>query len=358
MSAPPSAGLRQIAQLIGEVRPPSAASPSEVRRHLDALTKPRGSLGYLETLAVRLAAIYGDPPPAWQRRLVVVFAGDHGVARQGVSAYPREVTAQMCRNYAGGGAAVCAIARVVGATVVTVDVGVDADVSELTNLVHRKVRRGTRDLSIEPALTVDEVTQAIVAGAEVIAMQSPRPDVIGLGEMGIGNTTAASAVTAALTGSDPDVVVGRGTGIGRAMLERKRTLVRQALARLAPSTDAITVLAEVGGLEIAGLVGVTLASAALGRAVVTDGFIATGAALAAVRLCPAVRPYLFASHRSVEPGHRLQLMTLGLRPIFQLDMRLGEGTGAALAFPILESAAGALREMATFASAGVSRRSS
>jgi nicotinate-nucleotide--dimethylbenzimidazole phosphoribosyltransferase len=302
--------------------------------------------------------IYGDPPPRFGRRTVFVFAADHGVAKQGVSAYPSEVTAQMCRNYISGGAAVCALARAASADVVTVDIGVDGDLADVNGLVHRKVRRGSRDLSVGPALTVAEVEQAIDIGAQVVRDCSPLPDVVGLGEMGIGNTTAAGAITAALTGAPAELVAGTGTGIDEAGVERKRRIIRQAVTRLNGSRDPVAVLCEVGGLEIAGLTGVVLESAAAGRAVVTDGFIATAAALLAVQVQPAVRDYLIASHRSTEPGHRVQLEALELTPLLDLGLRLGEGTGAVLAFPLLDAAAAILREMATFDSAGVSKRSS
>ena len=344
-----------LKRIVASVRPPRAARISDVQRHLDSLTKPKGSLGQLEVLALRLARIYGDPPPEWHRRVVFVLAADHGVSVHGVSAYPREVTAQMCRNYASGGAAISAICRAVGASVVAVDVGVDADLAGVPNLEHCKVRRATRDLSTGRALTPCEVRRAIQVGWELVR-DRPVPDVIALGEMGIGNTTAASAVTAALTGADPALIIGPGTGVGADVIQLKVRLVRRALQRVPVNAPALRVLSEVGGLEIAGLVGVILGAASARRAVVTDGFIATSAALAAVRLCPAARSYLFASHCSTEPGHHVLLKALGLRPMFDLDMRLGEGTGAALAFPILEAATSVLRHMATFESAGVSRR--
>ena len=343
-----------LQELVRSVMTPQAADPVAVQQHLDSLTKPPRSLGYLEELALRLAVIYGDPTPPLRPRVVLVLAADHGVTNQGVSAYPRSVTAEMCRNYLNGGAAVSAIARSTGSGIVVVDMGVDADLSDMADLVHRKVRRGTRDLAEEPALRPDEVTQAILAGASVLALRAPDALLIGLGEMGIGNTTSASAITAALTGVAPESVVGRGTGVSDQALQRKQAAVRQGVARLNGSIEPLHVLAEVGGLEIAGLVGVVMAGAAAGRAVVTDGFIATAAALLAVRLCPASWPYLFASHCSAEPGHRVLLNALRLRPIYELDMRLGEGTGAALAFPVFDASAAILRDMATFQSAGVS----
>ncbi len=344
----------QLSSLIRTVGPARRANPAAVRAHLDDLTKPPGSLGHLEALALRLALIYGDPPPPLGRRTVFVLAGDHGVARQGVSAYPPEVTAQMCRNFASGGAAINAIARAVGADVVAVDVGVDAELGDVPGLVHRKVRRGTRDLACEPALTREEVNRAILAGTELVSERAERIDIVALGDMGIGNTTAATALAAAFTGRPVAELVGPGTGISPERLAHKRTLIETALGRVSPHADVLDILAEVGGLEIAGLVGIALGAARAGRAAVMDGFIATAAALAAVRLCPRVRDYLFASHRSVEPGHIALLDALELRPLFDLGLRLGEGTGAALALPILEAGAAILREMATFSSAGVS----
>ncbi len=336
------------------VRPVDAGAMSGIRRHLDELTKPQGSLGRLEDLAARLALIYGDPPPPLARRVVFVLAADHGVARQGVSAYPPEVTAQMCRNYASGKAAINVIAAAVGAEVVAVDIGVDADLSTVSGLMNRKVRRGTADLSEGPALAEHEVLQALGVGLDLVRQHQPAPDVVALGEMGIGNTTSASAVTTVLTGAPVVLVVGRGTGISEHQLERKRQVVERAVARVADSGDPLRVLAEVGGLEIAGLAGVVLGAAALRLAVVTDGLIATAAALVAAHLAPPVRDYLIASHRSREPGHQVQLKALGLDPLFDLGLCLGEGTGAALALPLLEVAGALLRDMATFSSAGVS----
>ncbi len=286
--------------------------------------------------------------------MVFLLAADHGVARRGVSAYPAEVTDQMCRNIASGRAAINAIAAVVGARVLTVDMGVDADLHERPEIVGCKIRRGTRDLSSGAALTRDEVIRAILTGAELVGERSERVDLLALGEMGIGNTTAASAVAAAITGRPPGELVGRGTGVDDERLRLKRQIIGNAVRRCPKNRDALHALAQVGGLEIAGLAGVVLGAAASRRAVVTDGFIATTAALAAVRLQPSARDYLFASHRSTEPGHPAVLTALGIEPLFDLEMRLGEGTGAALALPMLDAAGAILREMATFESAGVS----
>lgn len=346
----------RLDRMIGDVRPPSGARRDQVQRHLDDLTKPQGSLGRLEDIALRLALIYGDPPPRLERRVVCVLAGDHGVACRGVSAYPPEVTAQMCANYAAGGAAINAIARSVGAEVIVADFGVNGTLPHNLGVLDRKIRPGTRDLSTEAALTDSEVIAAITAGAALVDEMQPAPDVVALGEMGIGNSTAASAMTVALTGIPWHTAVGRGTGVSGEQFEAKRRAVRTAVGRLGGETDPLRVLCEVGGLEIAGLVGVTLAMARQGRAVVTDGFIATTAVLAAVRLCPQAIDYVFASHCSTEPGHARLLDALSLSPALDLEMRLGEGTGAVLALPVLDAAAALLRDMATFGAAGVARQ--
>ena len=342
-----------LANLVSAIRPAERADATAVQAHLDQLTKPIGSLGRLERLALRLALICGDPPPALRRRTVLVLAGDHGVAAQGVSAYPAEVTAQMCRNYASGGAAINAIARSVGADVLAVDVGVAADPAALA-LPSRKVRWGTADLSLGPAMSRAEALRAVRVGAELVEECLDHTDVFALGEMGIGNTTSAAALTAALCDASAEMVVGSGTGIGSEALERKRRIVEEAAKRVEGVEDAVTVLAAVGGLEVAGLVGAVLAVARVQRPVIADGFITTAAVLVAARLAPASLHYVFAAHRSLERGHALQLGRLGLEPILDLELRLGEGTGAALALPIVDAAGAILRDMSTFAAAGVS----
>lgn len=327
-----------------------------VQAHLDALTKPPGSLGRLEELALQVSCVLGDPPPSLDSAVVFVFAADHGVAAQGVSAYPAEVTAQMCANFSGGGAAINVLTRSCGAEVRVVDVGVAADVAGLAGIEHRKVRAGTEDLSAGPAMTAREVVDALAAGVEVA--EGADAWVVGVGEMGIGNTTAAAAVTACLTGVAARDVVGRGTGVDDRGLARKREVVEGAVARVVrledPGDDALEVLRQVGGLEIAAMAGAMIGAAARGALVLVDGFISSAAALAACRLCPALPPYLAASHRSTEPGHTVVLDALGLAPLLDLEMRLGEGTGCALAIPVVRAAGALLAEMATFESAGIS----
>jgi nicotinate-nucleotide--dimethylbenzimidazole phosphoribosyltransferase len=342
-------------RLVSSVAPVDARLGEVARERLDSLTKPRGSLGRLEELAVRVVTITGNPMPRLERPVIFTLAGDHGVATEGVSAYPQVVTAQMVENLARGGAAVNVLARHVGARLVVADLGVAAPLADDLEVVRRPVAAGTRSITRGPAMTRDEAALAVVTGAALV--DGAAPDCIGTGEMGIGNTTAASALTVALTGADPAMVTGRGTGVSDDAWVRKVEAVRRAVAtnRVDPG-DALGALAALGGFEIAGLVGVVLAGAARRMPVVLDGFIATAAALVAVRLAPAARDYLIASHRSAEPGHVRLLETLGLAPYLELGMRLGEGTGAALGIGLVRAALACYREMATFEDAGVSGR--
>jgi nicotinate-nucleotide--dimethylbenzimidazole phosphoribosyltransferase len=318
------------------------------------LTKPAGSLGRLEDLAVQVAGITGDPLPVATRKAVIVMAGDHGVAAEGVSAYPAEVTPQMVLNFLRGGAAINALAAQVSARVVVVDVGVAHVVSHPT-LLERNIARGTANMAAGPAMTRSQALAAMAVGMDVIEEQAALGlDLVATGDMGIGNTTAASAITAALTGAPVVEVTGRGTGIDDRQLAHKISVVERALAVNAPDpAQPLEVLAKVGGLEIAGLVGVILGAAARRIPVVIDGFISGAAALVACGLSDALAPRLIAGHVSVERGHRILLARLGLRPVLDLEMRLGEGTGAALAMGIIEASLRAHREMATFAEAGV-----
>jgi nicotinate-nucleotide--dimethylbenzimidazole phosphoribosyltransferase len=346
--------VRPLAKLLDAIGGPDAAAAAEAQRHLDTLTKPPRSLGRLEELAVRLAAVTGRAPSV-VAPVIFTFAADHGVVAEGVSAYPQSVTAQMVENFLRGGAAVNVLARQAGARVVVADFGVAALQGERPGLVSRRFGDGTRNMAAGPAMTREQAAGALEAGAaladEAIAAGA---DLLGTGEMGIGNTTAASALTAALTGAEPDAVTGRGTGLDDAGRARKVAVVRRALEVNRPDArDGLDVLAKIGGFEIAGLAGVMLAGAARRVPVAIDGFIAGAAALVAVTLAPAARHALFASHRSAEPGHTVALAHLGLVPYLDLDMRLGEGTGAALFVHLARAAAAIYREMATFKSAGV-----
>jgi nicotinate-nucleotide--dimethylbenzimidazole phosphoribosyltransferase len=327
--------------------------------HQASLTKPPGSLGRLEELANRIVAIQRSLTPTVERARIVVFAADHGVTVEGVAPYPSAVTGQMVANFLAGGAGVNALARVAGAEVRVVDIGVASDLGHVSGLHARRIAPGTRNMACEPAMTAEQADAAIAVGLEMGRdAVTAGVDMIGLGEMGIGNSTAASAVTAVLTGLPVEGVTGRGTGADDAMLAHKIRVIEQALERHRPNpADAIDMLTKVGGFELAGLAGVVLAAAAGRKVVVTDGFIATAAAALAVRMCPAANEYLFAAHRSPEPGHAALLTMIGQEPLLDLRMRLGEGTGAALAFVVIRAAVAAFTEMATFASAGVSNRS-
>lgn len=345
-----------LKQAMESIRPLDEGAMKAARERQDQLTKPTGSLGRLEALAVQLAGITGEVRPRLPRKAVIVMAGDHGVTAEGVSAYPAEVTPQMVLNFVHGGAAINVLSRRAGARVVVVDVGVASELPPSDGLLLRKVAPGTRNMAVGPAMTRKEAIQAIEAGIEVVEGESKKGlDLVATGDMGIGNTTASSAVVAVLTGRPVGEVVGRGTGIDEAGLARKVQVIEKAIDVNRPNrSDALDVLARVGGLEIAGLVGVIIGGAALRVPVVIDGFISGAAALVAASLCPEVKPYLVPSHRSVEVGHRAIFEALGLQPLFDLEMRLGEGTGAAIAMHLIDDALAIQDEMATFAEAGVS----
>jgi nicotinate-nucleotide--dimethylbenzimidazole phosphoribosyltransferase len=341
--------------LLARIETPDPRLALAAHRHLARLTKPPGSLGRLEELAVRAVLLTGRERPRVAAPVIFTLAADHGVVAEGVSPYPQAVTAQMVENFGRGGAAINVLARQVGARVVVADLGIVGDVGRWPGLVVEKVGRGTANLAQGPAMTRDEAHAALTIGARLV--EDAAPDCIGTGEMGIGNTTAASALTAALTGAEPDAVTGPGTGLDEAGRRHKVAVVRRALATNRPDPrDPLGVLAAVGGFEIAGLVGVILAGAARRVPVVLDGFIATAAALIAVRLRAETREYLLAAHRSTEPGHARLLEALGLAPYLDLGMRLGEGTGAALGIGLLKAALACYDGMATFKEAGVSER--
>lgn len=335
--------------------PPDAGGAA--RTHLDALTKPPGSLGRLEELAERLVALRGAPPRV-DRPVILTLAADHGVVAEGVSAYPQAVTAQMVENFLRGGAAVNVLARQAGARVVVADFGVANPVAPLPGLVTCPLGRGTANCAAGPAMTRTQATRCVEEGAHLAeAAIVEGADLLGTGEMGIGNSTVAAAVVAAITGAGADAVTGRGTGVDDVTWRRKVDVVRRALEVNRPDpADGLDVLAKVGGFEIGGLAGVILAAAARRIPVALDGFIAGAAALVAISLAPHARAVLFASHRSAEPGHAIALRHLGLSPYLDLDLRLGEGTGAALFIHLVRASTLVYREMATFKSAGVDGR--
>ncbi|WP_314304937.1 nicotinate-nucleotide--dimethylbenzimidazole phosphoribosyltransferase [Brevibacillus parabrevis] len=346
-----------LEKLFPAIEPRNHEASEQTRQHVDQLTKPLGSLGRLEELAVELAGMTGETFPVVTPPGVLVFAADHGVAAEGVSAYPQEVTAQMVLNLVNGGAGINVFARQIGAIQKFVDVGVAVEV-EAPGVISRRIRSGSGNMLKEAAMSPEEARQSLAVGIE-LAQQiiDEGAKVLIVGEVGIGNTTASSAILSALTGADPDEIVGRGTGLDEAGWQRKKAVVREALALHRPDADQpLDVLAKVGGLEIGAMAGAVIGAASRRVPVLLDGFIATVAALLAVRLEPGVADYLIAGHRSQEPGHAFVLNVLGKQPLLDLNLRLGEGSGAAVAFSIVEASARMVREMATFASAGVSDR--
>ncbi|HHV79593.1 MAG TPA: nicotinate-nucleotide--dimethylbenzimidazole phosphoribosyltransferase [Firmicutes bacterium] len=350
--------IKNVIDAIGEL---DSAAMKKAAARQDSLTKPQGSLGVLEEIAIKLAGISGEVFPNLDDKCVIVIAADHGVTRHGVSAYPSEVTAQMVANFMRGGAAINVLARYAGARVHVVDVGVASPIPPIsgTSFTSVRVRPGTADISEGPAMSRDEAEAALAAGITVAQREiSSGAKVLATGDMGIGNTTASAAVFCALTGIPPIEVVGPGTGLEAEKIAHKIAIVEKALTVNRPDCrDPVDVLSRVGGLEIAGIAGVILGAAAARTPVVIDGFISGAGAVAAYRLNPKVRNFMFASHLSEEKGHRLMLQAMGLKPMLHMNMRLGEGTGACLAFLLLEAACRIQREMATFEEASISGRS-
>ncbi len=347
--------LTELSQIISQIEPLEPSWLEQARERLDSLTKPRGSLGRLEELAALYVGIRREALPHLEKKCVVVFAADHGVVAEGVSAYPQDVTYQMVLNFLRGGAGINALARHVGAQVAVVDIGVNHDFGSIPELIVQKVAYGSRNMAQEPALTREEALKALLVGVK-LAEQATNTgvDALAAGDMGIGNTTPAAALAAVFTGRPVAAVTGRGTGIEDQVWRHKMAVINRALSLHQPDPeDPIGVLATVGGLDIAGIAGFILGTAAAKRPLMLDGFIATAGALVAAALAPAVTDYLIAAHRSVEPGHQIMLEFLGLKPLFNLQMRLGEGTGAALGLSLLEAGVKIYREMATFAEAGV-----
>jgi len=332
----------------------------EAEQHIDSLTKPIGSLGKLEKTAAQYVALREEKTPVISGKAVYILAADHGVTEEGISAYPKEVTPQMVYNFLNGGAGISVLARHAQSDIFVVDVGVDASFAGVKGLLNRKIRRGTRNFAKESAMTLEEVCAALKIGIELAeeAKQQGRT-LIALGEMGIGNTTSASAIAAALTGVQASLVTGFGTGLDATRCARKAEVIDKALRMHFPerpdvAPDPLEILRRVGGLEVAAITGMVLGAAARRIAVVIDGFICTAGAAIACALAPNARAAIFAGHLSVEPGHRILLDSLNLKPLLQLDMRLGEATGAVLAFHLIEASIKIYNEMATFKSAGVS----
>jgi nicotinate-nucleotide--dimethylbenzimidazole phosphoribosyltransferase len=343
-------------QLLASIQPLDEKAMQAARQRQDMLTKPRGSLGRLESISIQVAGITGAALPRLERKVIMVMAGDHGVVQEGVSAYPQEVTPQMVLNFLYGGAAINVLARQAGAQVVIVDMGVAAELPDHPDLVQRKVAPGTGNIARGPAMSRAQAVQAVLTGAQLAQeWLLPGASLMATGDMGIGNTTPSTAIAAAFTGHPVEEITGRGTGVDDEGWQRKVQAVTSALQVNQPDpADGLDVLAKVGGFEIGGLAGAILGAAAVHCPVVVDGFISTAAAMIAVSLSPQVRDYLIAAHTSQERGHHLMMEWLQTRPLLDLQMRLGEGSGAALAMPLVEAACRTLVEMATFAEAGVS----
>jgi nicotinate-nucleotide--dimethylbenzimidazole phosphoribosyltransferase len=338
-----------------KIRPVDKAKLAEAQARINSQAKPKGSLGRLEEFARRFVAISGRDDI--RKKVVFTFAGDHGVVAEGVSAFPKEVTPQMVLNFIDGGAAINALARHAGAEVIVVDMGVDYDFKSLSGLLNRKVGKGTANLAKGPAMSRKEAIQCLETGIELaFSCRDAGIDLVGTGDMGIGNTTPSAAIAAVLTGLTPKQVTHRGTGIDDATLLHKIEVIERGIALNAPDRDdPVDVLAKVGGFEIGGIAGLVLGCAAVGIPVVVDGFISTAGALIASELHPQVRHYIFAAHKSVEVGHTHMLEKMQQQPMLDLEMRLGEGTGGALAMTLIEGALRAYREIRTFDEAGVAK---
>lgn len=340
------------------ILPVDQEARQKARARLDQLTMPHWALGRLMDLAQDLAGMTRSLNPPVDRRVVVVMAGDHGVVAEGVSKYPQEVTVQMISNFLRGGAGINAISRVSNARVIVVDMGVAGELADLpggATFISKRMRSGTDNIAVGPAMTREEAVKSVEAGIEVALELGPSLDLLGTGDMGIGNTTPSSAIIAAITGASPESVTGRGTGIEDAQFKHKVSVVERILELNKPDpVDTLDVLGKVGGFEIGGIAGLIIGAASMQKPVLIDGLISTAGALIAYGLCPRAGEYMIASHRSVERGHSVALDHMRKRPLLDLDMRLGEGTGAALAMPLVEAAVRILTNMATFEEAAVS----
>jgi len=348
--------MTTLSETIDVITPLDEDAMAQARARQDTLTKPPGSLGRLEKLSVQLAGIQGKPLPTIEKKVVITMAGDHGVVAEKIGNWPQDVTAQMVANFLGGGAAINVISRQLGARIIVVDMGVASPLEPHPQLISRKIAHGTGNIACGPAMTDEQAIKAIEAGIEVASAEIAKGlDIIGTGDMGIGNTTPSAAICAVMTGESAREATGRGTGLNDGQLDHKIKVVEAAISVNRPDPGKpLDVLAKLGGFEIAGLAGVMLAAAAHHIPAVIDGFISGSAALIAAALSPTLKDYLIAAHVSAEHGHRHLLQHLGLKPLLDLEMRLGEGTGAVLGISLAETAARILSEMATFGEAGVS----
>ncbi|MDD4899481.1 MAG: nicotinate-nucleotide--dimethylbenzimidazole phosphoribosyltransferase [Candidatus Omnitrophica bacterium] len=350
--------MKMIEQVIKNIVSPDEKIKALAQDRLDSLTKPLGSLGRLEELVKQIAGIKASLDLELKNKVIFTLAADHGVTAEGVSPYPKEVTAQMVYNFLNGGAGINVLSRHAGARVVVADLGVAADLKPGKDLIIKKINYGTKNMALGPAMLREEAVKSIEAGIEIFQQEYNKGiDIIGIGEMGIGNTTASSAITAIITGKPLKEITGRGAGLDDQGLAKKIRIIERAIKINQPNAqDAIDILTKVGGFEIGGLIGIILAAAAQKTPVVIDGFISGAASLIACRIEPKVKNYLIASHCSVEKGHRVILEYLQLAPLFDLNLRLGEGTGAALGINLCDAAIKIFSQMATFKSAGVSEK--
>ena len=350
--------MNKLQSTIAKIQELDLSLMAKAQTQLDMLTKPQGSLGKLENVAKQVVGITGKTEPGFLNKAIFTFAGDHGVVAAGVSAFPQEVTPQMVLNFLHGGAGINVLARHVGARVIVADLGIASDLTPHPDLIIKKIAYGTNNMQAGPAMTREQAIQAVEAGIEIFETEYQKGlDIVGTGDMGIGNTTPSSAITAVITNNSVATVTGRGTGVDDQGLANKIRVIEQAIKVNEPnSVDGLDVLAKVGGFEIGGLAGVILAAAAHRTPVIIDGFISGAAALIATQIEPKAKAYTIAGHCSVEQGHKLALKHLGLEPLLDLDLRLGEGTGAALAITLVEASLKIMTQMATFASAKVAEK--
>ena len=350
--------MNKLKETVDNIRKIDDSTVAKTQKHLDSLTKPQGSLGRLEEIARKIVEITQKDSPILSNKVIFTMAADHGVAAEGISAFPQEVTPQMVYNFLGAGAGINVLAKQAGARVVIVDMGVKHDFKPHKDLRIKKIALGTKNIAKGPAMSKEEALKAVEAGIEVFEDEFEQGiDIVGLGDMGIGNTTASSAIVSVVTAAIADEVTGRGTGIDDKVYQHKIEVIKAAIECNKPDPqDGIDILSKIGGFEVGGLAGVILAACAHKVPVVIDGFISTAAALIAYKLEPKVKEYMIAAHSSVEKGHKIALDYLGLKPLLNLDLRLGEGTGAALAIPIIESSLKILTDMATFGDASVSEK--
>lgn len=352
--------LEKLELIAGKVESPDEKYFDLAQQKLDNLTKPVGSLGRLEELARQIAGITGNICPVLDKKCIFTMAADHGVVAEGISAYPSEVTPQMVYNFLSGGAAINVLSKHVGAEVIVVDMGVACDLKKNDALIVKKIGYGTRNMAKGPAMTLEEAAASVMAGIEIVQEYAGKGvKIIGTGDMGIGNTTSSSAIVSVIAGVDAEMVTGYGTGLDDKGLLHKIKVIEKSISINDPDpNNGLDILSKIGGFEIGGIAGLIIGSAYMKIPVVIDGFISGAGAMIAEKICPKSREYMIASHQSVEKGHRIMMDALGIKPLFNLDMRLGEGTGAALGISLAEASVKVLNEMATFKEAGVSEKSS